>query len=290
MTTDMEKGVVERLDADPGPHRTTEEGRLALVTVAGVPHKVHIHATDEGFWGKALGLLGCVSQGGSEEKLLSNLKDAIESVLETADVHTGAETRLTVEEFALESYLWHEQYLADNPQVPVLEEAIGKSRKRGYLDRTDLREVVTWGGNPYGMWGKIDKRNDDSRIARCTADAIAALNDPETALERITRIHGLGVSFGSKALAFLSPETCPVFDSVIDKGCLIWAENWTHRYGDLAALCRNIAALQRRPNPHRPGGDWLVRDIEMAMFQFAWRAAGEPGRYIVGALPLGGME
>ena len=283
--------VEERRKVGLGPRQTAPEGRAGHVVVGGARYKVLIYPAEEGgFWGKAPQFPGCFSQGGSEEELRANLEDAVAAVIEASGVQFEDQIRLSVEEFVQEAPRWHAKYLAHNPGVPALEEAIGESRARGYLDRSDLKGVVLWGGNPYGMWGKIDRRNSDERIARCSSEAIELLADPEAALERITGIHGLGASFGSKALAFLSPQTCPILDSVIDKGCLIWADNWTHRYADLAALCGHIAARQPGPNPARPKGAWYVRDAEMALFQFAWRGPGEPGRYIVGKLPLGGAD
>ena len=57
-------------------------GSEALASVGGF--SVRIHEAEEGetgFWGEALELPGCVSQGETREELLANMREAIQAVL-----------------------------------------------------------------------------------------------------------------------------------------------------------------------------------------------------------------
>ena len=179
----------------------------------------------------------------------------------------------------------HSKYLDDNREVPEIEKRLHEGRTRGCLDRYDLKKVIEWGGNPHD----VDRGNADDRIESVTRDVINVLDNHDKVLKRIMGcnggIKGLGTAFGSKVLAFLSPETFPVLDVLVNR-CLSETCNWTGRYDDFVMLCRNIAAQQEEENEHRLDGAWLVRDIEMALFQFGWRRRGTPNKYITGRLPL----
>ena len=48
-------------------------------------YKVNLQKTDEGYSAWVPGLPGCWSQGETESEVLENIKDAIESYLETVD-------------------------------------------------------------------------------------------------------------------------------------------------------------------------------------------------------------
>ena len=198
-----------------------------------------------------------------------------------------SEIRLSVDEFIKQVPAWHAKYLRDdNSRVPKIEESIQQKKHQvGCLDKADIEVVVKWGGNPYGMWSRIDRRNQDDEIRRYTAEAIQALPDCDKALQHATRIFGLGVSFGSKVVAFLYPKGAPILDRVV-RECLSKADNWTGRYGDFVALCTHIAERQPKGSGPREGGVWHLRDIEMALFQFAWREKGKAKTYITGRLPL----
>ncbi|MBI4548042.1 MAG: type II toxin-antitoxin system HicB family antitoxin [Ignavibacteriae bacterium] len=57
-------------------------------------YKVHIKKTDEGYSIWVPGLPGCWSQGKTEKEALENIKDAIESYLETVEeLSKGVRTR-----------------------------------------------------------------------------------------------------------------------------------------------------------------------------------------------------
>ena len=181
----------------------------------------------------------------------------------------------------------HGEYLRANPKVPEIEKRLRENARQGCLDKADIREVVLWGSKKIGarLWSRIDRNNTDGEIERYTAEAIKALPDSAAALEHVRRIYGLGESFGSKVVAFMHPEGTPVLDRVVND-CLGNADNWTGLYRDFIALCEHIAAAQPEGSGPREG-IWFLRDIEMALFQFAWPEKGKPTTYITGKLPLG---
>ena len=222
---------------------------------------------------------------------------------------------LTLGEFIREVPAYHAEYLKNNPCVPKIEAIIqrrmndpvlketscsekhlkveelitqrikdlSETQDRGYLEKGDIEIVVRWGSRKMGsrLWTRINNKEDAAEsIRRHTKEAIEALPDADTALRHIMNIHGLGVSFGSKVVAFLYPDSSPVLDRVIND-CLSKADNWTGRYDDFIALCRHTADQQKEPNWHRADGRWCLRDVEMAMFQFAYREKGKPTTYIV---------
>ncbi|OQY89702.1 MAG: hypothetical protein B6D38_05930 [Anaerolineae bacterium UTCFX1] len=58
-------------------------------------YKIRLEETDEGFAVWVPGLPGCWSQGGTEQEAIENIKDAIQTYLETIDIlNRDKETRL----------------------------------------------------------------------------------------------------------------------------------------------------------------------------------------------------
>jgi predicted RNase H-like HicB family nuclease len=58
-------------------------------------YKIRLEETDEGFAVWVPGLPGCWSQGETEEEAIENIKDAIQTYLETIDIlNRDKETRL----------------------------------------------------------------------------------------------------------------------------------------------------------------------------------------------------
>jgi len=58
-------------------------------------YKIRLEETEEGFAVWVPGLPGCWSQGETEEEAIENIKDAIQTYLETIDIlNQGEETRM----------------------------------------------------------------------------------------------------------------------------------------------------------------------------------------------------
>ena len=156
------------------------------------------------------------------------------------------------------------------PQLPKVEYLIGQrvenlrgTPRRGYLEMADIEIVVHWGSKFMGsrLLSRI-YRNDPAAIERHTADAIDALkkNDPAEALKHINCIFGLSDAFGSKVLAFLEPETCPIWDRIA-RDCLSRfgsRREGIKNYIDFIDLCKYIADgldARKDENP-RGAGRW----------------------------------
>lgn len=196
---------------------------------------------------------------------------------------------LTLSEFISQVPVHHSEYHRKNSEVRSLETRIqSKCHTQGYLDPEDIEAVVLWGSRKFGkfLWTRINSKKDATEsIRHHTAEAIKVLPDAEEALKHITHIFGLGVAFGSKVVAFLYPQSAPVLDRVIND-CLSKASNWRGRYEDFIILCEHIVSRQQIGSGPRDGV-WYLRDVEMALFEFAWREEGKPKTYIVGGLPIG---
>ena len=75
-----------------------------------------------------------------------------------------------------------------------------------------VKAVCKWGGYP-GIWGRVLHNNGLSQLARTFRVATQALDNQaslEIAIRRVLSVHGLGVSFASKHLRFLSPQRCAI--------------------------------------------------------------------------------
>ncbi len=202
--------------------------------------------------------------------------------------------QLTILQFIQDVPHWYEIYIRGNPSTLPLEREIQRQAALGFLRKQDLWKVAIWGGNAHGIAQRMDKYNTEAVVKEWSAEALQNLSDRTLALRAITRIRHWGESFGSKTLAFVAPEAYPVLDSKI-RQCLETSTNWTGQYEDFARLCEYIARALPMSNPQRQAGVWLPRDIEMALFQFAWPQVRSIGRNrghggadgrIVGPLPI----
>jgi hypothetical protein len=140
-----------------------------------------------------------------------------------------------------------------------------------------IKQVCTWGGYT-GISGRILKNNSHNTIMGKVDSAIRKLQltapDLVGALESMTQIKGLGVSFATKHLRFLFPEYCPVLDSTLS--CRLLYELSTNGYESFAAACKNIAGELNNANivstfPGKPS--WRPSDVEAALYAWTneWR-------------------
>lgn len=186
-------------------------------------------------------------------------------------------------------YLNSPRELAKPKHALEIEDEIQKKAAGGSLDKIDIETIVYW-GRGFRLLGQV-RKNSNEYIRNCTADAINALDKkkPTEALDHINRIHGLRDAFGSKVLAFLRPQICPVWDAVV-KDCLSEAASPPRDYREFITLCEYIRSKLKADGPANPRGtgeDWYLRDIEMAIFRFAWgpNRKRTKGRYLI-ELPL----
>ena len=189
--------------------------------------------------------------------------------------------QLTLTQFAAVLPQWYDIYEKKNPKYFPLEDRITKKAiVECHLDMEDVVEIVKWGGNAYGLYGLVLKRNTDSHVVARTRAAIAALNDPASALSNLLGgsggINGLGLAFASKVLRCLCPERYGVLDSklreCINASLLPHSRQEVTTYCNFLNLCHELQQKVPLPGPRRrPGGEWFIADIEMALFEFAWQ-------------------
>ncbi|OYW56029.1 MAG: hypothetical protein B7Y80_03150 [Hyphomicrobium sp. 32-62-53] len=134
--------------------------------------------------------------------------------------------------------------------------------------REFVRAVCLWGDDPR-RGGKVIKRNHPEKISKAMKSAFefSMQGQIANALDAVTKLEGLAVSFGSKHLKFLAPDRHVVLDSIISerlgytrdvKGYLQWL-----------AACHEFVILVREAGVKYTGigsDGWRVSDIEMAIF------------------------
>ena len=136
-----------------------------------------------------------------------------------------------------------------------------------------IEAVCTWGGR-YAITGKIlDKNNNSTKfIRRCFKKAYSYLSNGyknvDAALDCLLAIHGLGISFASKHLRFVSPKLCPILDSNISE--FLNYSLTTSNYAKYSILCTDLAKILKDlkiGNPmKRPKKTWYAADVDMALF------------------------
>lgn len=168
------------------------------------------------------------------------------------------------------------KHLQKVPGTLELERMGSELVKKSFTDIDEvenfIREVCKWGGYP-GIAGRVMKNNKYDYLKSQFLRAYEKIecDKPELALLEINNIKNLGTpSFASKHLRFLSPEKCPILDSIIQKnigipddymGYKILADEYTQISKYLAE--RNIV-----PAINRPNNKWFVADVDMVLFSF----------------------
>jgi hypothetical protein len=198
----------------------------------------------------------------------------------------ASSTLRTWEELLTEVPSLYEKYLDDNPWALSLEARIQEQvRSHGFLSRADMKEIFQRMGNAHSRWQQLFRHNSEEHVREVSGAAITVLDEPGKALTIITSLDTVGESFGSKVLAFMAPETCAVWDRVVRQS-LLSTTNTPRTYDEFIALLMGASDRISLPNPRRPYGRWLVRDIEAGFFQFSWPAQkGGNGGRVVGTLP-----
>lgn len=101
--------------------------------------------------------------------------------------------------------------------------------------------------------------------------------DDKGAIESLTAIDGLGVSYASKHLKFLNPNKAVVLDSLIARG--LGYKLTEAGYVEFVGECRKWRDLlnQKKIKCCRtPQGRWRVSDVEMAVFIHVRKTAPKP--------------
>lgn len=146
--------------------------------------------------------------------------------------------------------------------------------------------MIHWGGSQNGVLEKFELQLGTYNLAHAFERIQAALDTPEDAINAALDIPGMGLSYASKLLRFLRPETYGALDSQIRKFLLesrkeppffdkIFDGNrksMVKGYAKFIEMLKELkASLEEAaiPRPSMTGErlTWRASDIEMALFQ-----------------------
>jgi hypothetical protein len=148
--------------------------------------------------------------------------------------------------------------------------------------------MIEWGGNQHGILGRFQRRLGTYNLDASLGDVVNSLNHTERAITAGLAIPGLGLTYASKLLRFLSPETYGALDSRIRTSLIPnvlpklhdgYRPSLIRGYGAyIRYLTRLQEALQEQKIicPLEAGNlrPWRIADIEMALF--GWASAQSP--------------
>lgn len=163
----------------------------------------------------------------------------------------------------------HRMKYPDTPAVEAFARTLIKNDFSAHEADCFVYKVCKWGGYA-GIWGKVRRRNEPQAISDAMRRAYHFLTRgrPVDGLREVSRLKCLGrPSFASKHLRFLAPWSAVVLDSIISGNL-----GYPYRpegYALLLADCSRFAHEVNKAgveHPFRPGEDWYVSDVELAVF------------------------
>jgi len=140
-------------------------------------------------------------------------------------------------------------------------------RVAGFID-----EVFAWGGRTYGrVRHKIYKEQDEEEFINMVGEAAVPLREGNVkeAIEKIMKVKGLAMSYGSKILRMLAPQHAAVYDSVL-AGWFSYSDADPTHYAEFCNDCRLISEELKKKNikhPIRENGEWFIADVEATVFK-----------------------
>jgi hypothetical protein len=164
------------------------------------------------------------------------------------------------------------------PSRPDKKPNTGEIEKRGAelaehnFPETELKEfirtVCNWGGYP-GIAGRIMKHNQPNELVEHFSDAYKNAGHGKIvgALKSLQEVNQLGsVSFASKHLKFLAPNSAVVLDSIISGrlGYPMTPDGYQIFLTDCHAILRQIVDA-RLEYTGQGAKEWRVSDVEMAI-------------------------
>jgi hypothetical protein len=152
-----------------------------------------------------------------------------------------------------------------------------------------ITEMIQWGGSQNGVLEKFQNAIGSNCLHNSLNLVLKKLQDPEGAIGSALNIPGLGLTYASKLLRFLSPETYGALDGRIRKGLArltppplpkIYDGNTASMIKGYTAFTTYIRllrqdltskgiALPRHPGDKLDQNPWRAADIEMALFGWA---------------------
>lgn len=148
-----------------------------------------------------------------------------------------------------------------------------------------LQEMIQWGGSQNGVLQKFNDGSGEMNLFEVLSDVIENLPTPEQAINSALRLPGLGLTYASKLLRFMQPETYGALDSKIREalksdGRLPKIYDGNHNsmvsgYVQFISLLEEIKAILKQKGIAKPAcglsdnGRWRSSEIEMALFCWA---------------------
>ena len=148
-----------------------------------------------------------------------------------------------------------------------------------------VRQIFKWGeGRAWTVHDNLYDRQSETVVASVIGDAAKHLKegDLKKAIEQITVLGGLGLTFGSAILRMLSPKQAAMGAYIPKRNgdqiqMWSWSETTIGHYPKFCEFCETdiIAELQGKgiSNLCRKNGEWFVADIEAVM---TYREKGYP--------------
>lgn len=207
------------------------------------------------------------------------------------------------------AYVWEDKhnlygYQADSfPDfnwIESLERRYGWLRTNCSTKRTAsiylMQEMIQWGGSQNGILQKFEDGIGEVNLQLQVGETIRNLGTPSLAIESALKIPGMGLTYASKLLRFIEPNTYGALDSRVRKAIndripdvvpRIFDGNTNSMIKGYTAFVQYLASLKQQleaeginrpacklPLDNASSTGWRSADIEMALFY--WAASNEP--------------
>jgi len=185
--------------------------------------------------------------------------------------------KVSLNEFAQVLPDWYKKYTHSKyfqGYRELLDRLPAKASRQGYLDLEDLCDIARWGGNTHGVMKQLCDHNSQSDVQAKTGEAFRYLERPEWAIGAILDLNYWGLTYGSKTLLFMAPSKYVALDGYRIRPALKEVlppirdgdrRSMVRGYLEFLRICRTLKDATG-PGPH---GEWLLADIQSAVFQFA---------------------
>ena len=148
-----------------------------------------------------------------------------------------------------------------------------------------LREMIEWGGSQNGVLQKFTDGSGEINLYLMTQDVIQHLDEPENAIRAALSFPGLGLTYASKLLRFMNPNSFVALDLRI-RGALLQRQllpriydgninSMVTGYMVFLGLINNLNLQLHERGIRKPDcnlsdtGIWRPSEIEMALFRWA---------------------
>lgn len=133
-----------------------------------------------------------------------------------------------------------------------------------------VEKVTKWAGNTGNrVRGQLDKGQSVQEIAENFRKTVILMHkgNLKSAIEKITLLRGLGISYGSKHLRMMAPERAVVLDSILREYFSYeeTGDDYVRFCADCGAIAKELKNHQIK-HPYRQNGEWLAADVEGAIF------------------------